>query len=77
MFERAASNSLLFIDFLGEPSGKVSDGGEGDRGYVMAFCKLTATFIICVTVNNPPRMAYVKQFVFLNFFLTLTFVFVS
>ena len=32
MFENAASNSLLFTDFFGEPSGKVSDGGEGGRG---------------------------------------------
>ena len=64
MFERAASNSLLFIDFLGEPSGKVSDGGEGDRGYVMAFSKLTATFVLCVTVNNLPRMSLCEAICF-------------
>ena len=57
MFERATSNSLLFIDFLGEPSGKVSDGGEGHRGYVMAFSKLIATLFLCVTVNILPRMS--------------------
>ena len=63
MFERAASNSLLFIDFLGEPSGKVSDGG-GDRGYVMTFSKLTATFVLCVTVNNLPRMSLCEAICF-------------
>ena len=56
MFERAASDSLLYIDFLGEPSRKVSDGGEGDRGYVMAFSNLTATFVLYATVNNLPSM---------------------
>ena len=57
MVERTASNSLHFIDFLGEPSGKVNDVGEGDRGYVTAFSKLTVTFVLCVTVNNLPRMS--------------------
>ena len=68
MFERAASNSLLFTDFLGEPSGKVSVGGEGDRGYVMALSKLTETFVLCVTVNNLPRMSLCEAICFCLFF---------
>ena len=70
MFERATSNSLLFIDFLGEPSGKVSDGG-GDRGYVMTFSKLTATFVLCVTVNNLPRMSLCEAICFSYLFWQL------